>query len=83
MPEQRTDIRRRLGYLPQESGYPRGFTAFRFVDYMAALKEWTDREARHARYAGCSAWSGSPTWRASGCARSPAASVAAPPSPRP
>ena len=47
VPEQRTDIRRRLGYLPQESGYPRGFTAFRFVDYVAALKEWTEREARH------------------------------------
>ena len=47
-PEQRTDIRRRLGYLPQESGYPRGFTAFRYVDYLAALKEWSDRSARHA-----------------------------------
>jgi ABC-2 type transport system ATP-binding protein len=47
LPEERTGIRRRLGYLPQESGYPRGFTAFRFVDYMAALKEWTEREARH------------------------------------
>ncbi len=44
---QRTDIRRRLGYLPQESGYPRGFTAFRYVDYLAALKEWSDRTARH------------------------------------
>ena len=47
-PGQRTDIRRRLGYLPQESGYPRGFTAFGFVDYMAVLKEWADRAARHA-----------------------------------
>ena len=47
VPEERTGIRRRLGYLPQESGYPRGFTAFRFVDYVAALKEWTEREARH------------------------------------
>jgi len=47
-PGQRTDIRRRLGYLPQESGYPRGFTAFRYVDYLAALKEWSDRSARHA-----------------------------------
>jgi ABC-2 type transport system ATP-binding protein len=44
---ERTEIRRRLGYLPQESGYPRGFTAFRFVDYLAALKEWADRDARH------------------------------------
>ena len=46
-PDQRTEIRRRLGYLPQESGYPRGFTAFRYVDYVAALKEWTERESRH------------------------------------
>jgi ABC-2 type transport system ATP-binding protein len=47
-PDQRTEIRRRLGYLPQESGYPRGFTAFRYVDYVAALKEWTERGSRHA-----------------------------------
>ena len=46
--EERTQVRRRLGYLPQESGYPRGFTAFRYVDYLAALKEWSDRSARHA-----------------------------------
>jgi ABC-2 type transport system ATP-binding protein len=46
-PGERTEIRRRLGYLPQESGYPRGFTAFRYVDYLAALKEWTDRSERH------------------------------------
>ena len=46
-PDQRTEIRRNLGYLPQESGYPRGFTAFRYVDYLAALKEWSDRAARH------------------------------------
>ncbi len=44
----RLAIRRRLGYLPQESGFPRGFTAFGFVDYMAILKEWGDRAARHA-----------------------------------
>ena len=48
VPEQRTEIRRRLGYLPQELGFPRGFTAFAFVDYVAVLKEWTDRAARHA-----------------------------------
>lgn len=46
-PGERTEIRRRLGYLPQESGYPRGFTAFRYVDYIAALKEWVDRDTRH------------------------------------
>jgi ABC-2 type transport system ATP-binding protein len=41
------EIRRRLGYLPQEMGFPRGFTSFGFVDYMAVLKEWTTRAARH------------------------------------
>ncbi|MFW5468603.1 ATP-binding cassette domain-containing protein [Knoellia sp. CPCC 206435] len=48
VPAERTEIRRGLGYLPQEAGYPRGFTAFQFVDYVAALKEWTDRSQRHA-----------------------------------
>ncbi len=47
-PEQLAAVRRRLGYLPQEMGYPRGFTGFGFVDYMAVLKEWTGRTARHA-----------------------------------
>jgi ABC-2 type transport system ATP-binding protein len=46
-PSGRVAVRRRLGYLPQESGFPRGFTAFRFVDYIAILKEWDDREPRH------------------------------------
>jgi ABC-2 type transport system ATP-binding protein len=44
---ERTEIRRLLGYLPQDMGFPRGFTAFRFVDYMAVLKEWTRRSTRH------------------------------------
>lgn len=44
----RVAIRRHLGYLPQEAGFPRGFTAFGFVDYFAILKEWTDRATRHA-----------------------------------
>jgi ABC-2 type transport system ATP-binding protein len=43
----RLAIRRRLGYLPQEPGFYRGFTAFDFVDYVAILKEMTDRRARH------------------------------------
>jgi ABC-2 type transport system ATP-binding protein len=43
----RTTVRRSLGYVPQETGFPRGFTAFSFVDYMAILKEWSDAEARH------------------------------------
>jgi len=46
-PEQRTDIRRRLGYMPQEPGLHRHFTAFEFVDYVAILKEMTDTRARH------------------------------------
>jgi ABC-2 type transport system ATP-binding protein len=46
-PERLADVRRRLGYLPQEMGFPRGFTAFGFVDYMAVLKEWTARASRH------------------------------------
>ena len=45
--EGRLAIRRRLGYLPQEPGYHRSFTAFDFVDYVAILKEWADRQARH------------------------------------
>jgi ABC-2 type transport system ATP-binding protein len=48
VPAERTDIRRRLGYLPQEVGFPRGFTAFGFVDYIALLKEWAEPAARHA-----------------------------------
>jgi ABC-2 type transport system ATP-binding protein len=47
-PGQRTGIRRGLGYLPQEIGFPRGFTAFAFVDYIALLKEWTQPAERHA-----------------------------------
>jgi ABC-2 type transport system ATP-binding protein len=47
-PAGRLAIRRRLGYLPQESGVYTGFTAFAFVDYVAVLKEMTDRAARHA-----------------------------------
>ncbi|MEA2686387.1 MAG: type transport system ATP-binding protein [Actinomycetota bacterium] len=43
----RLAIRRRLGYVPQEPGYHRNFTAFEFVDYVAILKEMTDRRPRH------------------------------------
>lgn len=41
-----TEIRRHLGYLPQEMGVPRDMTAFGFVEYVAVLKEWNDRRAR-------------------------------------
>ncbi len=44
---ERVEIRRRLGYLPQEPGFHAGFTAFDFVDYVAILKEMTDRPSRH------------------------------------
>ena len=43
----RLSVRRRLGYLPQEPGFHRLFTAFEFVDYVAVLKEMTDRLERH------------------------------------
>lgn len=41
-----TEIRRRLGYLPQELGYPSDMTTFGFVEYLAVLKEWNDRDRR-------------------------------------
>ena len=47
VPSERVDIRRRLGYLPQELGLYPGFTVFQFVDYIAALKEIRDRRERH------------------------------------
>jgi ABC-2 type transport system ATP-binding protein len=40
--------RRELGYLPQDLGYPRDMTVFGFVEYIAVLKEWNERAARHA-----------------------------------
>ncbi|RZU14888.1 ABC transporter ATP-binding protein [Streptomyces sp. BK239] len=43
----RVDLRRALGYLPQNPGFHPDFTAFDFVDYVAILKELTDRAARH------------------------------------
>ncbi|MDP1795334.1 MAG: ABC transporter ATP-binding protein [Acidimicrobiales bacterium] len=44
--EGRLAIRRSLGYFPQEPGYYLNFTAFDFVDYVAILKEMTERNAR-------------------------------------
>ena len=46
VPAQRTGIRR-LGYLPQEIGFPRGFSAFTFANYVA-MKEWAQPAGRHA-----------------------------------
>jgi ABC-2 type transport system ATP-binding protein len=42
----RVEIRRRLGYLPQELGYHRHFTVGAFLDYVAILKEIVDRRLR-------------------------------------
>jgi ABC-2 type transport system ATP-binding protein len=48
-PGDRVQIRRRLGYLPQDLGlYPR-FSVFEFVDYLAVLKELEDPAERHRR----------------------------------
>ncbi|MEV4455651.1 ATP-binding cassette domain-containing protein [Microbispora sp. NPDC049633] len=46
-PSGRTAVRRRLGYLPQDPGFYPHFTAFETLDYVAILKEMTDRRARH------------------------------------
>jgi ABC-2 type transport system ATP-binding protein len=43
---QLTAVRRSLGYLPQELGYPADMTTFGFLDYVAVLKEWNDRARR-------------------------------------
>jgi ABC-2 type transport system ATP-binding protein len=43
---ERVEIRRRLGYLPQELGYHRHFTVGAFLDYVAILKEIVDRRRR-------------------------------------
>jgi ABC-2 type transport system ATP-binding protein len=44
--DDRVEIRRRLGYVPQEPGFHQDFSVFEFVDYLAILKEMTDRSAR-------------------------------------
>ncbi|MFI0418981.1 ABC transporter ATP-binding protein [Spongiactinospora sp. 9N601] len=45
-PGQRTELRCRLGYLPQDPGFYPHFTAYELVDYIAILKEITDRGRR-------------------------------------
>jgi ABC-2 type transport system ATP-binding protein len=47
LPE-RTEVRRVVGYLPQELDFPKRMTVFAFLDYIAVLKEWTVSAARHA-----------------------------------
>jgi len=46
VPSQRLDIRRRLGYLPQSPALYPSFTPMELVDYVAVLKEHTDRDWR-------------------------------------
>jgi ABC-2 type transport system ATP-binding protein len=41
-----TEVRRVLGYLPQELGFPSDMTTFGFVEYVAVLKEWNHTAAR-------------------------------------
>ena len=45
---QRRQIRRRLGYLPQNLGYYPGFTVVEFVEYFALLKEMPPAQLHHA-----------------------------------
>jgi ABC-2 type transport system ATP-binding protein len=45
---QRTALRRRLGYLPQEPGLYPNFTSAALLDYVAVLKEITDPKRRRA-----------------------------------
>ncbi|WP_430779632.1 ABC transporter ATP-binding protein [Actinoplanes sp. G11-F43] len=46
--EQRTEVRRRIGYLPQNPGLYPNFTAYALLDYVAVLKEITDTRQRRA-----------------------------------
>ncbi|MFD7656946.1 ATP-binding cassette domain-containing protein [Actinosynnema sp. NPDC059797] len=43
---QRTELRRRIGYLPQDPGLYGHFTSAQMLDYIAVLKEITDRRRR-------------------------------------
>jgi len=77
------EIRRRLGYLPQELGYHRHFTVAAFLDYVAILKEITDRRRRAeevARVLAAVAWRTAP---APGYGHCPAGCGSAWGSPRP
>ena len=44
--DQRRQIRRRLGYQPQEPGFFQNFTVFALLDYVAILKELNGRDHR-------------------------------------
>src|ERR1700690_4451365 len=48
---ERVEIRRRLGYLPQDLGFHRHFTVAAFLDYVAILKEIVDPHRRASEVA--------------------------------
>ncbi|GGN81253.1 ABC transporter ATP-binding protein [Actinoplanes lobatus] len=48
VPAERTEVRRRIGYLPQNPGLYPNFTAYDLLDYVAVLKEMTDTRQRRA-----------------------------------
>ncbi|HWS34463.1 MAG TPA: ABC transporter ATP-binding protein [Actinoplanes sp.] len=48
VPAQRTEARRRIGYLPQNPGLYPNFTAYDLLDYVAVLKEITATRRRRA-----------------------------------
>ena len=52
-----TEVRRNLGYLPQELGLPGDMTVFGFVDYIAVLKEWNDQGERTQEVRRVVSWS--------------------------
>jgi ABC-2 type transport system ATP-binding protein len=45
---ERTEVRRRVGYLPQNPGLYPNFTAYDLLDYVAVLKELTESRQRRA-----------------------------------
>ena len=47
-PDQRRQLRRRLGYLPQSLGYYPNFTVAEFVEYFALLKEMPSSDVNRA-----------------------------------
>lgn len=46
--KERRELRRRLGYLPQQLGYYPNFTVFEFIEYFALLKEMPANSVRRA-----------------------------------
>ena len=78
----RREIRRRLGYLPQNLGYYPGFTVAEFVEYFALLKDMPAGQVPRAVAAADRAASASATRPGPSCARCPAGCCAGPASRR-